>query len=393
MINRKIVTSLIFIVSIVVLAVSCQKIEDIPEQYMRGGNSLVIATDGNLVIAGYNSTSGKGYDATLIKASTSNGDTLWSRKYGSAYSDAFYSVCKGNKTGYVATGFSNQSLASSPRMLVVITDNDGKLVKSSLFGGNNTQGFSITPHNNADSGYLVAGYTEKTDRDIYLVRIKNDGSVLWEKSYGARKAADTLHDAAYKVLAAKDGGYFITGSLNGYNSCCGRIFLMKVSFKGDSLWTKTFERGIGSSITYTSDGNLAIAGTLQEGTGNDLVLLKTDSDGKLLWKKVFIGTGYEYGSSLVEATDKGLVMVGVTNSKGNGRDDIYLLKTSSSGELVWDKTFGGTDVDQGYALVPMTDGGLCFTGISNSGGSYIFLNRVDASGNQAINWPEPKYLK
>lgn len=385
--KRNFLTLAILAVSLVFVLISCKKVED-PEKYLRGGNSLALTDDGNLIIAGYNSSASYGFDATLVKASASNGDTIWSKSYGGSYSDAFYSVDKANKGGYIATGFTNQSFASSPRLLVVITDSKGTLVKSKTFGGSNlAQGFSILPHFNSDSGYLVAGYMLKsgrTDRDIYLVRLKNDGEPLWEKTYGSRTkdASDTLNDAAYKIIAAKDGGYFITGSMNGYNSCCGKIFLMKVSSKGDSLWTKTYNTGIGSSLTLTNDGGIAIGGSLQEGSNQDIIIIKTDLSGNLKWKKSYAGAGYEYGSSLVETTDGSLVIAGITDSKGVGSDDVYLLKASSGGDLIWDKTYGGTDIDQGYGLVQMTDGGFCITGLSNSGGSYIYLCRTSADGAQ-----------
>jgi len=78
--------------SLLVVLVSCNNEEDVTEQYMRGGNSLVLAPDGNLVIAGYTSSNSKGYEAILVKANASNGDTLWTKKFGNPYSDAFYSI-------------------------------------------------------------------------------------------------------------------------------------------------------------------------------------------------------------------------------------------------------------------------------------------------------------
>jgi hypothetical protein len=389
MLNKmKLIPFKITLISIAILAalVSCNKTEDNPPQYLRGGNSLALADDGNLIVAGYTSITNKGYDAVLLLANSSNGDTIWSHNYGGSYSDAFYSVKKSNDGGIIATGFTNRASAGSPTMVVVITDANGKVIKSKSYGGSYySQGFCVMP--NADSGYLVTGYIQKStnaDRDIYLVRINDSGDTLWTKTIGAKSTDpyDTVNDAAYSVIPAPDGGYFLTGSLNGYNQNGGKIFLMKVSATGDSLWTRTFGVGIGFSLTNTQDGGVAIAGTLTEGATQDIFLLKTDTAGTLLWSKAFIGNGYEYGATMVETSDGGFGITGITDSKGSGYQDVYLIRTDAIGGIIWDKTYGGGDIDQGFGLIELGAGEFSITGLSNTGGSFIFLNRTSADGTQ-----------
>lgn len=372
------------LVSFLAVVSSCKK-EEVPEEYKRSGNSLAVATNGHLVIAGYNSTS-KGYDASLIVASESNGDTIWNRNFGGSYSDAFYCVKNSHEGGYIATGFSNKSVSGSPSMYVVITDANGKQVEALKYGGSlYSQGFGLIAQ--ADSGYLVAGYIQSSsnaDRDIYLVRINNSGDIIWESKIGANSTDpyDTVNDAAYSVMAAPDGGYFVTGSMNGYSSCCGKIFLMKVSSDGDSLWTRTYRTGIGYSLALTDDGGIAIGGTLQETNNQEITIIKTDTAGTLLWEKTYNGNGYEFGASMVKTSDGGFAITGITDSKGAGYHDIYLLCTNSSGDMLWDHTYGGNNIDQGYGLVQMSDGGFSMTGLTNTGGSFIYLNRTSQDGTQ-----------
>jgi hypothetical protein len=191
-----------------------------------------------------------------------------------------------------------------------------------------------------------------------------------------------VNDVAYQIIAAADSGYYITGSLHGYSSCCGKIFLMKVSPTGDSLWTKTYAAGIGFSLTLTSDGGIAIGGTIQETSNQDIIILKTDTAGNLIWSKTYGDEGYEYGAMLVETSDAGLAITGITNTSGTGYDDIYLVRTNSTGDQLWAKTYGGDKTDQGFGLVKNSDNGFSITGLSNSGGSYFFLNKTDAEGNE-----------
>lgn len=389
-------------ISVLAIFTSCNKTQEVTPQFQRCGNSLVLAHDGNIVIAGYNTSSSTGYDATLVKADASTGDTLWTRKFGGSYSDAFYKVRNTNDGGLVATGFSNRANASQPAMILVITDANGKSIKNKTYGGSAyTQGFSVI--SNADSGYLVAGIIQKTsnsDRDIYLVRTDKSGDTLWTKSLGIKSnnQYDTVNDAAYDVIVAPGGGYFVTGSIHGYTQYGGRIFLMKVSAKGDSLWTKTYGFGIGYSVAFTHvngvvDG-IAISGSLQEGSNQDIFLLKTDMDGKKLWAKSYGGSGYEYGASMIETSNNGnFAISGVTDSKGYGYQDVYLILTDASGSVIGDFTYGGSGDDQGFGLIEMPDKGYCISGLSNSGGSYIFLNRLNSNGSLYPNWTtNPKYI-
>lgn len=392
--------ALLFILIPAGLASCINKVSDSTPSYERGGNSIVVANDDNLIIAGYNSATNKGFDANLVKVNATTGDTIWSKSFGGSYSDAFFNVQKSNTGGYIATGFTNSSNGGSPSMLVVITDEAGKAVKTnSSYGGNGyTEGFSIV--SNSDSGYLVAGFIQKTstsDRDLYLVRIDDDGTLIWDKNLGATSTNqyDTVNDAAYGVIAAPGGGYFVTGSINGgYNMEGGRIFLMKVNASGNRIWTKTYGTGFGYALTLTNDGNVAVSGSILSGTNQDVFLFKTDTAGKLLWSapaiKTFGGAGFEYGASLVEMAGGGFAITGITESSGFGVQDAYLVKTDALGAKIWEKTFGGSDIDQGYGLIQTREHDLYVTGLSNSDGSFIFLNRVDENGNQKTGWP--KYL-
>ncbi len=380
--------------SFVAVLSSCNKIVETPPQFLRSGNSMVIANAksgtvaGNLVIAGYNSTSSKGYDAVLVMANPENGDTIWTKTFGNSYSDAFYNVKNSNDGGFIASGFTNRASASSPAMLVVITDADGKAIITKTYGGTAySQGFNVLPV--ADSGYLITGVIQKSstsDRDIYLVRIRETGDTIWTRSFGAtgKDPYDSINDAAYATIEAPGGGFFITGSIHGYTQNGGRIFLMKVSSTGDSLWTKMYNYGIGYSLTLTSDNGIVISGSLQEGSSQDIFLLKTDTAGTILWGgiKTFGGGGYEYGASMIEASDGGFAITGITDSQGYGNQDVFLIRTNSSGDKLWEKTYGGTDNDQGFGLVQLPDNGFSITGLSNSGGSYIFLNRTSSDGTQ-----------
>lgn len=380
-------TTLFFMILVVISA--CKK-DEIPESYMRGANNLAIGYNNDVVVAGYNYFSSKSYDAVLILSDLQKGDSTWSRNFGGAYADAFYAVKKSNTGGFIATGFSNKVSTGSPQMFVVITKEDGSLEKSLKFGGSGfSQGFNLLPLADPDSGYIISGYIQKsstTDRDIYLVRINDSGDTLWTSTIQGQSSdsSDALNDAAYNIIAAPDGGFFLTGSLNGYNSEGGNIFLMKITNKGKKLWSRTYNSGIGFSLTLTSDGGVAIAGTIQEGSNQDVVLIKTDTAGTLIWRETFGGSAGEFAASMIETSDKGFAITGITNSKGHGSEDIYLILTDNAGKNPKEYTYGGSDVDQGYGIVQLPSDDICISGLSNSDGSFIYLNRVNKTDGSEI---------
>jgi hypothetical protein len=291
-------------------------------------------------------------------------------------------------------------------MKAIITEANGKIIAAKEYGSAvASQAFNVISLDG--SGYMLAGYIQKTgrvDRDIYLVKINNAGDTLWTKSYGKRgnNPSDTIHDAAYAVVAAPDGGYFVTGSLSGYESYGGKIFLMKVSSTGDSLWTRKYYTGIGFSLTLTHESGIAtgiaISGSIQNGNSQDMFLLKTDFEGKPVWPaiKTYGGTGFEYGATMIETSTGGFAISGITDSRGNGLQDVCLILTDAAGVSVGEPlTYGGADNDQGFGLAEMPDKGFVITGLSNTGGSFTFLNRVTQNGAQygGANWLSPKYIK
>ncbi len=159
-------------------------------------------------------------------------------------------------------------------------------------------------------------------------------------------------------------------------------------------WSQTYG-GIGGDSAYalvqTSDGGYALAGrTNSFGAGSDdFWLVKTDANGTKLWDKTYGGTNSDVANALVQTGDDGYALAGRTNSFGAGSDDFWLIKTDSSGNIQWNKTYGGTDDDAANALVQTSDGGYTVAGYTRSFGlasNYDFwLIKTDSSGNMLWN--------
>ena len=155
-------------------------------------------------------------------------------------------------------------------------------------------------------------------------------------------------------------------------------------------WEKCFggsEDDIGYSLIDTKDNKYVVVGMTESyGAGSsDLFIIKTDEDGRMLWKQTFGGTGADEGRSICSSNDEGYVVAGFTNSSGAGDFDIYIVKIDSYGNEEWSKTFGGAEEDKAFAISDTSDGGYIITGYTHSygeGNRNMFLLKLNCLGDK-----------
>jgi hypothetical protein len=211
------------------------------------------------------------------------------------------------------------------------------------------------------------------------------GDTLWTRTYNGGK-----EDCGYSVQQTTDDGYVIIGQTNVYDSNNYDIWLIKTNSTGDTLWTKTFG-GVGGeggySVQQTSDGGYIVTGYSETfGNNSDVWLIKTDSSGVTLWTKTFGGEGNDCGFSVLQTINGGFIVTGHTSSFGSGNNDVWLIKTDSTGDTLWTKTFGGMNPDIGYSVQQTSDMSYIIAGCTFSTGvcRYNFLlikTTIDANLN------------
>jgi hypothetical protein len=232
-----------------------------------------------------------------------------------------------------------------------------------------------------DSGYIVVGHFSEFGaggEDIFLIKTDANGDTLWTKTFGG-----TNDDQAHSVQQTSDGGFIITGSTRSLGAGTFDVFLVKTDVNGNVIWAKTIgdiNEDDGCSVQQTSDGGYIIAGS----TATNAYLIKIDLNGNLQWSKSFGGPGDEYGFEVQQTTDGGYIITGGTNSFGAGDYDVYLIKSDSTGNLQWSKTFGGTNDDRSYSVKQTSDGGYILAGTTSSFGApnyNVYLIKTDAYGD------------
>lgn len=206
------------------------------------------------------------------------------------------------------------------------------------------------------------------------------GKLIWEKVYGGAKS-----EKGYGIVKAHNG-FIIVGETSSFGSGGKDVYLIKIDRKGNMIWDKSFggsKDDYAYSIIRGEDGYIIVGGTRSFGEGNsDVLVLKIDEDGKILWYKTFGGKGYEEGWRITRDKDGNYIIVGRTTSFGKGQYDVYLIKIDESGNKIWEKTFGGKGSDYGYDICTTLDGKYVLVGTSNSFSETqdIYVVNIDKDG-------------
>lgn len=257
------------------------------------------------------------------------------------------------------------------------------------FGGNNEDfGHSIIQTQNR--GYVIAGFSESFgpngtpsdgDMDVYVIRTEVDGREIWSNVYD-----DGFVEHGYSIIETPDKGFLVAGDIRQTQLSSSNVYLLKIDAQGKKLWSKQFG-GAGNDSGYriirtVSSGGYLIVGTTDSfgNGGNDVFLVKIDEQGEQIWAKAFGTTGNDFGRGALELSD-GYLITGTAYNAFNGTADLYLLKVDLSGNFVWQKFFGSSnDIDEGYNLVMTDDGNVVMVGYTGSL-SDVWLIKVTPEGD------------
>jgi hypothetical protein len=243
----------------------------------------------------------------------------------------------------------------------------------------------------SDGGYLIAGMTRTSiagDTDIFMIKTNGTGDIMWTKQYGG-----IMPEYPNSMLALDDGGFFILGYTRSYGAGNNDSWLIKIDAAGNMQWNKTYGGGgddEAKEIIKTSDGNYVFVGrtNYSGGSNYDGFLTKIDGSGNALWTKYYGSSLYETTRSVKQCSDGGFIALGQTMSYGDAlHGDIYLVRTNSSGDMTWYKTYGGPLEDDGNFVLANNDGTFTFTSETTSFGSGDFdVQATKVSSDGTIIW-------
>lgn len=210
--------------------------------------------------------------------------------------------------------------------------------------------------------------------------------LMWETGYGG-----LLNDVGYGMYPVADNGVVLAGSTFSFGAGDYDTYVLRLDSLGDTLWSVTWG-GSSSDHAYdiassADDGFVVVGSTQSFGNGNrDVCLFKVSGTGHVMWTRSFGGTSDDTGNSVRCLPDSGFIIAGTTSSSGAGYDDILLIRTDKNGLVRWQRTYGGTGGETGMAVrtVAGTNPGYIVVGSTGSFGdgySSIYAIRTDTLGD------------
>jgi hypothetical protein len=300
----------------------------------------------------------------LLAAPAEAGPATWARNFRTAgrlplpYENYAIRSVAIHPRGILAVGS-----ASNAGPTVMLLSDDGRLLRHRSYNRLDIRRpgcFRVT----SDNGAVIAGSNSTTLNPI-VTRLAPDGGVMWRREYllpPADKASD--HQPVVSVVQTADGGFVVTAeSGKGYD-----ILVMRLDADGRIVWSKSYGTG-GSEVVYavreTSDGGLVLAGVqtpVYDGKGQ-LLVIRLESTGGIVWQKAFGGDGYfhAYGTAVATTRDGGFVISGGTLPVGVANWPALVVKLNGDGAIEWQKSYLTVKRASAGSVSQTADGGYVAT--------------------------------
>ncbi len=352
------------------------------------GKSIFAAPDGGYALAGFTESFGKGQSDAWVLGLNPDGEILWQKTYGGNGTDEAYSIHQTSDNGYIVAGDTLSFGKGQSDIWVLKLSPDGGVFWQKTFGGvgnDHTKSIKQT----SDGGYVVAGYTESFGAgsfDIWVLKLSPVGEVLWQKTYGGSN-----NEGTFSIIETSDKGYAVAGYTESFGKGQSDAWVFKLNPDGEVLWQKTYggsNLDYGKSIFETSDKGYVVAGYTESfGKGaSDAWVIKLSPVGEVLWQKTYGGDNYDYAKFIRQTSDNGYLTAGYTNSFGKGNYDLWVMKLSPDGAIIWQKTYGGGNGDRTYSISETSDKGYVLAGYTESfgkGQSDAWVLKLDSNGDIA----------
>ena len=343
------------------------------KDYEESASDVIKTSDGNYVVVGTSISwewpmPDNMDDILIVKLDGTSGNVIWNKKIHLRNYDRATSVVEDNDGNYVLTGFTSSDDANKSDVFFGKVDPQGNVLtkKAITITKNYDGGYSISK--TADGGYIIGGEAGHShNEDFMILKVDQNGNKKWSKKF-----SDHEDNSGFDAIEASDGNFYLVGSKRIVNKL-EDIRIIKTNSKGNKIWDKTYggdKDDIAEGIIESEDNTFVIvAGTFSYGKGGDVLLMKINSDGEVIWQNNYGGDKLdklrEYdgnsvsGRHLTKTPDGGFLVSG-NSSSFSSFGGLWVFKTNSSGSLLWNynnQNWGGA-----CAARQAVDGSVIITG-------------------------------
>lgn len=280
----------------------------------------------------------------------------WQKVIMTGFDDRINDIIQTSDGGYISLAQTNTAPGYSYKCAISKIDYNGNPVWNKTIGGSGRD-FGKKIIRLSDGNFIIIGSTTSTDGDMsghassekmWVFKMDNSGNFIWKKFY----SGEWLND----ILPITDGYILLGGVVN--TSDISDIRIHKITLDGNLVWTKTYGGDAddnGVRINFTPDNNYIIFAQTRSNNGavtnnhgqQDAWVMKLDTSGNLLSQKTYGGTNWEYATDFFKDTD-GYVFWGQTSSMDgdlagvavDSDSDYWMFKTDFNGNILWQKKIG-----------------------------------------------------
>lgn len=346
--------------------------------------------DGGYLIGGQTQLLDPGRnDMCLIKLDA-NGDTMWTKIYGDMLTwEEPNKIIELADSSLVICGAYYTNASTAQEIFLMHTDAAGAMLWCKSYGGNGDD-FAPDFIQTSDGGFILAGQTSSygTDvTDLYMIKTNSTGDTLWTSTIGGSNI-----EYGCEVAEVPGGGYLVAGQIKAGFAAPTDLLLVRLNAQGQLTWSSSF--GISGStnpagLVVLPDGSCVIggSGTNPANNSTDFFLTKRDAQGQAVWSYSYGGPGIHDCLSMERCSDGGFALCGVTDNSTNSNWDGMLIKTDSTGQLLWEHKYGGGMYDYFDGLSETSDNGFILSGAKtgSNGLRALYIVKTDASGNSLCN--------
>lgn len=327
--------------------------------------------DGSIAFAGVTRSFSLGKEDIYVVKTDKNGKQLWEKRLGKERKDIAYAIDENNEGLLYVGGISKSySKGGDYDMYISQLDKEGKILWGKSLGGSGKDyAYALTA--TKDGGVVLAGKTKSFGHghyDVYVVKLDKTGKVLWSKAFGGEK-----NEEAHGITQLSDGSLIVVGGTESFGAGDFDFYIIKLSADGTKIWERYYgqkKADMFNCVTPSKEGGFTAAGYTRSYNSHkkDLTVMHCDKDGNIIWHKTIGKQNHEIANAITSTDSDGVIVAGYTKSKGHGKKDIYILTFDKNGQLTFEKTYGGKKNDVANAITRTKDGSYVVAGESESFG-------------------------